>query len=98
MEMPWTHYKFNLLKGCAWVNPNTDWTTQNRYKTVGQNAHTQKNMECKKSKVITRGSLCTFTEDLKHRLDVSFLYLPLIPTWSNKNTEPKICQLHCLAV
>eukprot|EP00957_Ditylum_brightwellii_P206784 15349984-Ditylum_brightwellii.AAC.1 len=95
MEMPWTHYKVNLLTGCTWVNPNTDWPTHNRYKIVGQNA--QKKDGVPKSKVITRGSLCPITGDFKCRLNASFSHLPLIPTVTNKNTESKACQLHCWA-
>eukprot|EP00957_Ditylum_brightwellii_P136047 10375393-Ditylum_brightwellii.AAC.1 len=50
-------------------------------------------MEYQKIKAITKGSLCPVTGDLNCRLDNSFSYLPLISSGSNKNTEPKMCQL-----
>eukprot|EP00957_Ditylum_brightwellii_P143018 10897381-Ditylum_brightwellii.AAC.1 len=93
MEMPWIHYEFNLLMGCAWINPNTDRPTQNRYKTVGRNSTTKEDGVPK----ITRGSLCPVTGDLNCRLDSSFLHFLFIPSGSNKNTEPKTCQLHTWA-
>eukprot|EP00957_Ditylum_brightwellii_P180727 13768318-Ditylum_brightwellii.AAC.1 len=82
------------MMGCAWVNPDTDCTTEGRYKAVDQNAHSKED-GMPKSEVITRDSLCLATGDLKCRLDTSFLYLPLIPVEFNKNTESKTCQPHC---
>eukprot|EP00957_Ditylum_brightwellii_P197526 15048800-Ditylum_brightwellii.AAC.1 len=37
LQMPWTHYKFNKLTGCTWINPETDWPTCNRHRTIEKN-------------------------------------------------------------
>eukprot|EP00957_Ditylum_brightwellii_P035923 2722183-Ditylum_brightwellii.AAC.1 len=36
MKMTWTHYEFNKLTGCAWISPETNWSTRNRNKNILQ--------------------------------------------------------------
>eukprot|EP00957_Ditylum_brightwellii_P197527 15048800-Ditylum_brightwellii.AAC.2 len=41
--------------------------------------------------------LCPNTGELKCRLDSTLPHLPTVPEGSNRNTEPKSCQLHLWA-
>ena len=87
--MPWSHYDFRATCGRSCLDLVNKWPTRNRYKNVGRDEKTT----AKESDVFGNYALDPEHDTLNGRLDISLPRLPKVAS-TNKNSEPKTCQLH----